>query len=489
MLKYFFVSCLILFSTVANAGMLKMRISADILHKPDTVLEGNIGKTILYENANGSFFGGTVYSAFLGDAGGLFIGGFEVGQKISVGNNNFIEAAVFFGGGGGAGVVGGDGMLLRPRLMVGQKFGKYELSVGGGYMNVTGSNISSPFIEIAMSQPLNWLLENGHVSKCTGCKLASGSKFVTIESVGASFKNYIPITKLAPGKRSGRTLKPFYLAGSTINLNMQNMWGEGWQSFISASGAMAGDAEGYAEVLIGGQYGYNVADWARIYADAAVGFAGGGDVDTGGGTIVAANIGARWKIFNTVELETSIGYVAALSGGFYAVVPSVKLNLPLGAFDKDGQLNATNWSITTGYSIIPEHENMRYPHDTDRGFLGLTDFKADLYVTDNIYMTGQALSVTQGGAGGFAIGLVGVGATMALTEKIDVSAELLLGAAAGGAINVNGGLVGSAQLDVDYKLNDSLSLTSNFGWIKAIKGGMNGPLIGAGVKFNFSSFR
>ncbi|MBL1419799.1 MAG: hypothetical protein COC24_004740 [Alphaproteobacteria bacterium] len=496
MRRIFILLCLSFLAGLAQADDLKLRIAADALTEPKTPLEGTVTKSILYETDGGSFFGGTIYSASLGNAGGLFIGGFEAGQKFQLGADYFIEAALFFGGGGGAGIVGGDGTLLRPRLNIGRKIGDYELSVGASYMHVMGSKISSPAIEIGISRPLGWLIGDGHIEQCTGCTVKAQSPFVMIESVGAAYKNYIPLTDLAVGKRSGNTLTTMQLAGAGLVLNMDHMWGKGWQSYIDAYGAMGGDGEGYAEIIIGGRYGYDMTDWLNIYADAGLGFAGGGDVDTGGGTIVSASVGAKWQIFSAAKLETSIGYVAALGGGFHAIMPAVKLSLPLGGskyieaanFDATA-LNPTHWSVTAGYSIIAEHPNMRYVHDTDTGFLGLTDFKGDLYLNDYIYMTGQALSVTTGGAGGFAIGLVGAGATLPLSDKIDVSAEILLGAAAGGAINVQGGLVAVGQLDVDYKLNETMSLTSNIGWIKAVKGGLNGLMLGTGVKFHFTSFR
>ncbi len=475
---------------MTNAGELKFRISTDILAQPKTILEGNVGKTIFYEFDNGLFLGGTIYSAALGNAGGLFIGGYEIGQKYYFNQNNFVEAALFYGGGGGAGVVGGDGMLLRPRVMIGQKVGDFEISAGAAYMHVTGSKISSPAFEFSISRAINPLSAAGHVGVCGHCVRVSRSPYVSVQSVGASFKSYIPA--LGTKKRSGLPLEQFYLAGAGININMDHMWGKGWESFITASGAMGGDGEGYAEVLVGGRYGYDF-DWTNIYADLAVGLAGGGDVDTGGGVIVAANIGANWRIFGSAELEASIGYVAGISGGFQALVPSIKLSAPLGfaggTAGSDGDYKPTHWSVSTGYSIIPEHKNMRYAHDKDTGFLGLTDFRGDLLIGNGFYMTGHALSVTTGGAGGFAIGLVGIGATLPIAEKIDLSGELLIGAAAGGAINVRGGLVTSAQLDLDYKLNETVSLTSNLGWIKAVKGGLNGVTVGVGVKLHFTSFR
>lgn len=96
MLRVFCLLCLSMTIGLAQADELKLRIAADALINPTTILEGNVAKSILYETDGGAFFGGTIYSASLGNAGGLFIGGFEAGQKIQLGGGYFVEGAFFW---------------------------------------------------------------------------------------------------------------------------------------------------------------------------------------------------------------------------------------------------------------------------------------------------------------------------------------------------------------------------------------------------------
>ncbi len=487
-------------SSPVNADQLLFRFSGDYLTDQTTTLHGNVGTSLLYRFDSGLSFGGTIYSAALGDAGGLFIGGYEVGQQFVFADDLFIEGSLFFGGGGGAMVVPGDGMLIRPRIMFGKKVGLYELSVGASYMHVTGSDISSPVIEFAVSHPLDLLFDQGHSANCAGCINTMSSDYVSLHAVKAVYKNYIPLTDKAPGNRDGSVIQTMQLAGAQFEFDMKAVWGEGWYSYLAAAGSMGGDGEGYAEFFAGGKYltdeNLLPTKKVRLFAEAGLGFAGGGDVDTGGGSMASANAGIQWQLFSGLTLDTGIGYVGALEGGYHAWVPSVKLGMDLGYSQSDmdvnysrtADLNPTYWTVSTGYSLIVDHDSLRYASETDSGNIGMVDVKADMKLNENYYVTGQAYTVTSGGAGGFAMGLLGLGSAIDLNENWRLSAEGLAGAAAGGAVNVEGGLVISGQMDLDYRLTENLSLSANGGWIKAVKGGLNGPMVGLGLKFDFTTY-
>jgi len=488
-------------SSPASAQQLLFRFSGDYLTDQTTTLHGNVGTSLVYRFDSGLSFAGTVYSAALGDAGGLFIGGYEVGQQFQLTDDLFVEGSLFFGGGGGAVIVPGDGMLIRPRLMVGKKIGRYEFALGASYMHVTGSDISSPLVEFAVSHPLDLLYTQGHASRCTSCTPSYlSSDHVSLHAVQAVYKHYIPFTDKAVGNRDGSVIQNIQLAGAQFEFDMHRVWGEGWYSYLAPAGAMGGDGEGYAEIFIGGKYVSNEtlipSNKINLFAEAGVGFAGGGDVDTGGGAMASAHAGVQWKIANGLSLETGIGYVGALEGGYHAWTPTVKLGMDLGYSDRKmdsnssrrASLNPTYWVVSTGYSIIADHQTLRYATESDSGDIGMVDVKADILFNKNYYLTGQAFTVTSGGAGGFAMGLLGLGSTIQFNDNWQLSGEALAGAAAGGAINVEGGLVVSGQVDLDYRLTEHLSLSSNIGWIKSVQGGLNGPMVGLGLKFNFTTF-
>ncbi len=468
----------------AQAGQLQVRASADYFSKAKSTLKGNVGTSILYQFDNGLFFGGTVYSAAFGDAGGLFIGGVEIGKQFKLGASNFIEAAVFYGGGGGAGQVPGDGSLLRPRLMLGHDFGGLQISAGASYVHITGSNISTPAFELAFRTPFNLLSGFEHADSCASCDDLMDKLHVSLKEVRAVAKSFRPLNA---GRRSkGKKLAAMYLAGAEFVFDFTR----NFDIYFSSAGAAHGDGAGYAEWLAGLRYIYPVGK-IDLFADAGLGFAGGGDVDTGGGLIAAANAGVQAHLGDWLSLTASLGLTGAVNGGFIAVTPSLAISAPLGGAGKRGGGAAprpAKWRVSGGYSVIPSHGGMRKPGSGGSGALGLINTKFDLLFSPRFYLSGQAYTITYGDAGGFAMGLVGPGYTLLAGDRFAVSAELLGGAAAGGGINTGGGGVGAVNLDLDYKITPAVALGLDLGWIKSLRGGLNGPMIGLGLKADFTTF-
>ena len=469
----------------ATAGELQVRLSGDYMTRIKSALKGSVGTSLLYEFDNGFFVGGTVYSAAFGNAGGLFIAGFEAGQRFRFTERDFLEAAMFYGGGGGANQVPGDGTLLRPRAMWGHDFGGFTLLAGGSYNYLIGSRISSPAVEIAIQRPLNLLFTGGHVDTCGNCDSILAMPHVRLKSAKFIGKVFLPISSR---NRSGtRNISTMYLAGSEFAFDI----GGNWETFVSAAGSLGGDGAGYAEWTGGIRKTVPIGAFS-LFADAGIGFAGGGNVDTGGGLIGAVNAGLRLNMGRAAFIEASIGYTASANTKFQAVVPALAIGSPLGrpaGYDGNGNLVPSQWSLTAGFTVIPAHSGMRRPGTGGSGALGLVKTKADLYLTGGLFLTGQAYSVTFGDAGGFAMGLGGFGYSYPLTDSWTLNAEILGGAAAGGGINTGGGAVAAANAGAGLRITDSARLTFDAGWIRSFRGGLNGPMLSTGLKFGFTTFR
>ena len=479
------VLALVLPPAVSQAGGLQIRTSVDHFIKTKTPYKGNVGTSVLYRFDNGFFFGGTVYSAAFGDAGGLFIGGVEVGKQFRLGGGNFAEAAVFYGGGGGAGQVPGDGSLLRPRFMLGHDFDGLQLAAGVSYVRVTGSKISTPALELAFTAPFNLLSGFGHVDSCSSCDDMMGKLHVSLKEVKAVAKSFRPLND--GSRTAGKKLSPMFLAGTEFVFDFTQKF----DIFFSAAGAAHGDGAGYAEWLAGLRYIHPIGP-VDLFADAGLGFAGGGDVNTGGGFIGAANAGIEAHLTDWISLTASLGLTGAMNGKFLALVPAISIAAPLGGTAKDRgdtPLNPTKWRVSGGYSVIPSHKGMRKPGTGGSKSLGLINTKFDLMFSPRFYLSGQAYTITYGDAGGFAMGLVGPGYTIPVGDRFAISAEVLAGAAAGGGINTGGGAVGVVNLDLDYKLSSSVALGLDLGWIHSWRGGLDAPLIGLGLKVDFTTFQ
>lgn len=107
-----------------------------------------------------------------------------------------------------------------------------------------------------------------------------------------------------------------------------------------------------------------------------------------------------------------------------------------------------------------------------------------MFLLKNTYLTGQAYTAFSGDAGGFQMGLVGIGYRRAVSEEISLSTEVLLGSAAGAGVNARGGLVAGYKVEADYSLTDAASVTLGLGQLQTLRsGGLHPSTVSLGLKF------
>jgi hypothetical protein len=88
------------------------------------------------------------------------------------------------------------------------------------------------------------------------------------------------------------------------------------------------------------------------------------------------------------------------------------------------------------------------------------------------YFTGQAMAARRGEAGGYASGMVGGGLSLPLSTRFSINGELLAGAAGGGGIDVDNGLLLGGTVSAVAHLGRSLDLEIGTGRIAAYDGGL-----------------
>jgi hypothetical protein len=261
------------------------------------------------------------------------------------------------------------------------------------------------------------------------------------------------------------------------------------ETFFQATGAVAGDGEGYADVQAGYRWKTS-ANGIRAFADVAAGFGGGGDVDTGGGLIASAGVGVAIPIFRGFEAELGANYTTALDGDLDVITPYIRTSLAFGGNKKTSGLGSPRrWQLSLGVTQQQEHDGLRKPGATQSGSPLLTETALDLFLTDRVYFTGNAQTVVLGEAGGYAVGLLGLGYAQPLGDKWTLSAEGYLGAAGGGGIDTGGGLMGGGRLELDYKLSDTLAISGGIGMLKSLRREAAKPVtLHLGFKTYFTTF-
>ncbi len=285
-------------------------------------------------------------------------------------------------------------------------------------------------------------------------------------------------------KRGGATLQDMYLLGAEISFARD----ANSESFIQANGVMGGDAEGYADWLLGKRYFWG-SDIFRLYADFAAGVGGGGAVDTGGGLIISAGAGMRIRATDRFALEFGAGVVTSLDGDFLALSPSAKFVLAFGAgHPKDTPSNPIHWQVSTGLTQQFPNADFHKPGGINTGAPLMIDTEIDLFITQDLYLTGHAYTAIAGGAGGYQIGLLGLGYRIGLAPRWNISAEGLLGAGGGAGIDTRGGLLAGVKVDLDYLLSKSIHLSLGAGLVGTLQGdGMQPVTFNLGLKFPFTT--
>ncbi len=458
-----------------EAAPIEFRYGLDVFTESQGSLDALQSITVMREIRPGLHFGQSLYSAAAGDAGGLFIGGFELLKRIPIRNGTDLEFGGFIGGGGGAGLVPGDGLMVRGHITLRQHlFGNVAGTVGLSYIDIAGSPVSTPALSFGLSRDADFAFAPGRDQ----VGVNSGR---VIRAIKPLVKQFYPQNNL---RRNGTPLDTMTLVGfeasfaaSPSALN---------ETFIQATGAVAGDGEGYADIQVG--YRWKTApEGLRAFAEVATGFGGGGDVDTGGGLLATVGAGVAFPVYGGFEVEMGTQATAALDGDLIALAPYVRASLNFG--DQRRPYNETrNWQLTLGVSLQEPNSEFRKPGVTATASPVLIESALDLFLTDQIYFTGNAQTVAYGDAGGYAIGLLGLGYAIPLNKIWTVSVEGYVGAAGGGGVDTGGGLVGAARLELDYAVKENLAISTGIGMMQSFNGGAQPLTLHLGLKTAFTTF-
>jgi hypothetical protein len=106
---------------------------------------------------------------------------------------------------------------------------------------------------------------------------------------------------------------------------------------------------------------------------------------------------------------------------------------------------------------------------------------------DHSYLAGQAYGAYAGGAGGYAVGLMGAGWRYPLGgSPWSVSLEALLGVGGGGGLDVSGGGLALVQAGLRYRVSRNVALQLELGAIKSYSGALDSEIVNLNLVYSFS---
>ena len=212
-----------------------------------------------------------------------------------------------------------------------------------------------------------------------------------------------------------------------------------------------------------------------------MGMGGGGDVDVGGGVLLRAGVEGVLHLAGDLGLAAEAGFTGAPQGSFAAAHMALAIEWVLD--DRMRQAGPAPTVRTEWLGGIETYRAARVDGTTRE--LQSVVLRVNRFVSTSIYVSGQARSAAGGGAGGYTVGLFGLGTQGSLGGGLRGSAEFLLGAAGGGGVDTGGGIVTQPMLYVGYDAAPGLVVRLGTGLIKSVRGPLQGTVIEASVGFAF----
>lgn len=255
--------------------------------------------------------------------------------------------------------------------------------------------------------------------------------------------------------------------------------------YVNFKGAVYGHSHGYADLFLGGAYKRAlISDKLKGVAKVALGTGGGAGVNTGSGFLVYPQAGLEYKLTSKIGAEVDYGYLAGVSNSYRSDTVNAQLNYYLNAAEKSTPYHL-NLRLGNQTYLSPDKTNVANAAD-----INLISVKIDSFLNDLFYLSGQTAFAYSGDVAGYFSGLVGLGLSKKLSERLPISfiAEGLIGAAGGAGLDLGQGLIYAPNLGLAYTLNKRFDLYALGGKTISSKGHFSSTTVEAGLKYKFSLY-
>jgi hypothetical protein len=457
----------------------QLRMSNEILRLNDSEDMGLTGLSYLINATPGTYLGLSAYGATSGGRGGFFTGGATLGTGMRLGQAT-LDAGLFVGGGGGGAAEQGGGLMVRPHVGLTYDLAGLTWGVGAAWVKFPNGGIDSKQIYLSLGIPMDVLYADSSKHAWQEFDSITGwtRQPTTIRATWARYR-----ADSAARTTGGSAQADFDLLGFAY----QRDFDRGWFAEVEAAGAQAGRSDGYAEVLFGAGWQATVpATGTQLRLTLALGAAGGGSVDTAGGGIARARLTLNQPIGKRLGVGFSYGRTES-AGAFSADYAGIDLDYRLGEIVR-GEPGQTTRYYLQPWDVTFSHQSYLKAQRKDAGDQGidLVGIKLTRLLDDTVYLTGQAYGAYDGGAGGYAVGLIGAGLLADLSPRWRINAEALVGAGGGGGIDSGGGLLLQAHAGLSYRLGQAMRIQMELGQVHATSGDLDAAVLNLNWVYSFA---
>ena len=476
----------------------RFRLTYENVSLPENEKMGFLGGTFLYDLNAWFSVGGASYGALTGERGGFITLGVATEFRNEINRYSEINAGLFVGAGGGRGGynLSGGGLMLRYHLGGQIKLdGWGNIGAGISYIDFPDGTISSFQPYVSYDYPFSTLIAPSWINLPVRYNSRT-DQHVSLSQAEQEFFTVYRSYSMPSGVLADN--------GSPQH-NTINLLGAQWNRYlndnlfvkIESEGAMGGQSNGFMQIFLGLGYRMPIFENTFLKLSSSLGVAGGGNVATGGGFLIDADLSLQQRLFGNLFAEVSAGYVTAPETSFEALSVAGKIGYRFSSpdFEKNdvslydlAGFKPLHLRIrTTHQSYFKADPNWRTHHSDEN--VDLLGFQGDYFFRENFYFSGQGLAAYKGMAGAYMTGMVGGGLHFPLFETpLFLDVEGLFGAAGGGGLQVGGGLVWQANGGLGYQITDKHSLIVSYGYMNAPKGQFKANVLSLAYAYNFSFF-
>lgn len=430
------------------------------------------------------YMGAGFYGSLTGIRGGFITFGTNIGYQRKLTENIGIDASLHFGGGGGAGAPDGGGAYIVPQVSLNRQIKELRLGLGYSYINFfDGGNIESFQWMFSISSPFNldyadFQFANSVLSISDRQWDKIGKRIAYI----ATINNYYGqgTTHLnTVGDFKGNTAR---LVGLEIDYIQNNNL-----VFIKSDGAYAGIPPGYMDLFLG--IGKVVPlNTAQLIFKMSAGTGGGGGVDSQGGMLFYPEISYDFAITNQFGLSLKGGYITSPNFVFRAYNYGIGLKYMHYNGNKKNASEYLQQLKLKGYEVLLGQEKYFGAERTYGGAFDLQQIYCQInyFINRHWYLGGKTGFANFGNAGAYAEGLIGLGYSNHLSEKLIFALQIMNGAGGGGHIATGNGLVTKPSIALQYNVSKTLGLRTNGGYMLAPFGEVKNPFLNIGLSYRIA---
>ncbi|MBC3870136.1 hypothetical protein [Undibacterium oligocarboniphilum] len=440
---------------------------------------GMINTSYLIQIAPELYFGPSVYGSVSGKRGGFYTIGGELTWRHPLVSKLTFDTGMYVGGGGGGTSLVGGGLMLRPHADLMWDFGGYRAGISASQVRFPNGHINSNQIGLMVDFDTDFL----HTSASAG-----DHNWPSTIRTGVGFDRAMAVFGRYQPRSNSQFISgaPLQQSIGYVGTRMERFLTPGVFVGLEANGAGSGGVAGYAEYLAtAGAEMPIFSDNFKVGTRFDLGMGGGGAVSVGGGIMLKAGVYASANLSKNFHINVEGGMVDSPNGNFRATYGSVALQWDL---DHPFSQSSSSTVIANEWIGGTQHYFSAARKDGSKRDMDNVTLQLNRYLTDTIYLTGQAHSAYSGNAGGYSVGLVGLGYHSPKTSSgLYTGTEILAGAAGGGGVDTNSGFLIQPSVYLGIQINKNLSAQLNAGRVKSLKGNLNSTLLGLGLCYSFGT--